>query len=113
MYLRGTNEQFSHTLFCWITVLHNAYNQYFWFKCFDIWQTGALIVCLFKYAVAFAIFSLVTKILTFFLSYEHIWNCRNLNCYISQIDLDIVFKFSRFITLIDYCKAIKDLKLKL
>ena len=58
-----------------------------------------------KICYSFAIFSLVTTILTFSLSNDHIWNCRNLNCYIFQIDLDILFKC--FITLIDYCKAIK------
>ena len=41
-------------------------------------------------------FGLVYENINIFLSNDHIWNYRNLNSHISEIQLDILFKFSGF-----------------
>ena len=53
-------------------------------------------------------FELVYENINIFLLNEHIWNYRNLNSHISQIDLDILFKCSGFSVLIDFFKVIED-----
>ena len=47
------------------------------------------------------------KILSF-LSNDHSWNYQTLNRHISQIHLDILFKFLGFSMLNDYYKVIED-----
>ena len=47
-------------------------------------------------------FEHVYENINMFLSNDHIWNYRNLNRHISQLQIDILFKFAGLSILIDY-----------
>ena len=57
-------------------------------------------------------FGFVYENINIFLSNDHIWNYRNLNSHISQTQLDILYKFSWFSRLINYCQVIENWKPK-